>query len=40
MIDVDIFRSITGVLLLADRARRTAEGRGREQRDPFSVICT
>ena len=38
MIDVAIFRSITGVLSLADHARRTAEGRGRERRDPFGDV--
>ena len=38
MIDVDIFKSVTGVLSLADHARRTAEGRGRERRDPFGDV--
>ena len=38
MVDVDIWNAITGVLSLADHARRVSEGRGHERRDAFGDV--
>ena len=38
MMDVGIFQSIAEVMSVADKARRTSEGRGRERCDSFGEV--